>query len=62
VAYLEHQGDLIQRRLLKELYNSDDDLSYKDFSLWMHIINEIGSIADISEKLANRVRMTLELK
>ena len=62
VAYQEHEADLIQRRLLKILYNSEDRISYTVFSLWMNIIGEVGAIADLSEKLANRVRMTLDLK
>ncbi|MFT4551586.1 MAG: putative phosphate transport protein (TIGR00153 family) [Chlamydiales bacterium] len=62
VAYFEHEADLIQRRVIKILYNSEDQIPYTTFSLLMHIVGEVGAIADLSEKLANRVRMTLELK
>lgn len=62
VAFKEHEGDQIQYKLLKVLYNSEGKISFQSFNMWLHIIQEIGSIADISEKLAYRVRMTLELK
>jgi uncharacterized protein len=61
VAFYEHEADLIQRRLIKILYNSEDQIPYTAFTLLMHIVKEVGSIADLSEKLANRVRMTLDL-
>lgn len=60
VAYCEHETDLIQRRLLSRLFEKEKDLSYGEFFLWMRLFNETGSLADVSEKLANRVRMTLE--
>lgn len=62
VAYHEHEADLLQRSLLKILYNSDGQADHTIFFLWMHIIEEVGGIANLSEKLANRVRMTLDLK
>lgn len=62
VAYKEHEVDLIQRKLLKNLYKSENDMSYATFYLWQKIFEEVGSISNLSEKLANRVRLTLELK
>ncbi len=61
VAFKEHEADLIQRKLLKILYNNNS-IDFKEFHLWTHIIENIGAISDLSEKLANRVRMTLDLK
>lgn len=61
VAYGEHEVDLLQRELLRILYNSDD-LDFREFDLWMRILLEVGGISNLSEKLANRVRMTLDLK
>lgn len=62
VAFTEHQADVIQRKLLGLLFNSENALSISTFFLWQKIFSKVGSIANISEALANRVRMTLELK
>lgn len=62
VAYFEHEADLIQRRLLKSLLNAENELSYASFYLWQKILEVLGAISNLSEKLANRIRMTLELK
>lgn len=62
VAAREHEADIIQRRLLKIFFSEDNALSPGSFHLWQRIFELIGSISDLSEKLANRIRMTLELK
>lgn len=62
VAYKEHEVDIIQRMLLKKLYQSENEMTYSTFYLWQKIFEEVGAISNISEKLANRVRLTLELK
>lgn len=62
VAFLEHEADLLQRQLLKILFGKCDDLSAPSFYIWMKVIHEIASLSNESEKLANRVRMTLEVK
>lgn len=61
-AFLEHEADLLQRALLKKLYNMDDTLPYPSFILWINILQAIASLSNISEKLSNRVRMLLDLK
>ncbi len=61
-AYLEHEADIIQHSFLKKFFQESEDLSPPAFYLWMRLIKEVGSIADLSEKLANRIRMILELK
>lgn len=62
VAYKEHEADLIQRELLTNLFRCEDKLSFGSFLLWERVFENVGAISNISEKLANRVRMTLELK
>ncbi len=62
VAYLEDQADIIQYKLLKTLYTTEGELCYQAFSLWLRITCELSAISDIAEKLAFRVRMTLDLK
>jgi predicted phosphate transport protein (TIGR00153 family) len=62
VAYREHEVDLIQRNLLKSLFKAEEDLTYITFHQWQRLIHSIGSISNLSENLAYRIRMTLELK
>ncbi len=62
VALKEHEADLIQRQLLKGLYANEDKLSHGSFDLWSRVFREVAQLSNLSEKLANRVRMTLELK
>ncbi|MBI2742710.1 MAG: TIGR00153 family protein [Chlamydiales bacterium] len=61
-AYKEHEVDLMQRGLMKQLFSSGDSLSAPDFHLWHKLIEEISGLSNLSEKLANRIRMVLELK
>ena len=61
-AYIEHEADTIQHTFLKKFFAHSDDLSPPIFYLWMRLIKEVGAIADLSEKLANRIRMVLEIK
>lgn len=62
VAYLEHKIDLVQHQLLRLLYSSEREIPYRDFHLWMRIIEEVGMLSNLSEKLANRILMTMELR
>ncbi len=62
VAFLEHEADILQRDLSRKLYNMDDKFSYTSFTLWVGILQSIAALGNLSEKLANRVRMLLELK
>lgn len=62
VAFKEHEADVIQRDLLKGLFACEDKMSYGAYIHWQKIFEEVGAISDVSEKLANCVRMTLELK
>lgn len=60
VAYKEHEVDVMQRSILKTLFNSEEKLSYTTFQLWIRILESIAKISDLSEKLANCIRTTLE--
>jgi len=62
VAFKEHEADIIQRKLLKSLYRHDDQMSYTVFHLWQKILETTGEISNLSEKLAHRIRMTLDVK
>lgn len=62
VSYKEHEVDLIQRRLLKLLFSAEDQMTYSTFFLWLKVFENIAAISNLSENLAHRIRMTLELK
>jgi uncharacterized protein len=62
VAYKEHETDLIQHELLKKLFQSEGQMTYTTFYQWQKIFESLASISNLSENLAYRVRMTLELK
>lgn len=62
VAFKEHEADVIQRDLVKTLYANEGQISYGAFHLWMKVFEELSNISNLSEKLAYRVRMTLERK
>ena len=62
VSYKEHEADLLQRTLLRLLYAHDGQMSVGEFYLWSQIIRQVAELSNLSERLANRVRVTLELK
>jgi predicted phosphate transport protein (TIGR00153 family) len=62
VAYLEHEADVLQQKLLHKLYNECEHLSPPLFHIWNKIFEEVGALSNLSEKLANRIRMLLEVK
>lgn len=62
VGFLEHEADLIQRRLLKKIFQAEEQLSYMTFHQWQPLFQAVSSISNLSENLANRVRVTLELE
>ena len=61
-AYKEHKAQKQKISLLKKLYTQGEALSTPAFYHWLRLIEDIGRIAQLSEKLANRIRMVLELK
>lgn len=62
VAQAEHEADIMQRDLMKQVLKHENELSTGDFFVWMRLIHEVAGISNLSEKLANRVRMLLTLK
>jgi predicted phosphate transport protein (TIGR00153 family) len=61
-ANKEHEADKMRRELMKQLFTHGDALKTPVFFLWMRLIEEVGAISHLSERLANRIRMILELK
>lgn len=58
----EHETDLVQRTLLKNSFAAEDQMTYSTFHLWQKIFEEIAAISNLSEKLAHKVKLTLESK
>lgn len=61
-SYIEYEADKMKHKLMKEFFASSDQVSAPVFYLYIRLIEEINQISHISEKLANRIRMILELK
>ena len=62
VAFREHEVDIIQRRLLKNLFKAEKELDYISFFQLQKLFETIASISNLSENLAYRIRTILELK
>jgi len=61
-AFKEHEATQMQHILMKQLFSKGTGLSSPAFYLWLTLIEQIGSLSELCEKLANRIRMVLELK
>ena len=62
IAKKEHEIDILQYSLIKKLYSCGNTFSPPAFHLWLSVVKEVGALSDIAEKLANRIRMILEIK
>lgn len=62
ISSQEHESGLIKHEVLKKFFSKGKDLEVPAFFLWLRIIEDISSLAHISERLANRIRMVLALK
>ena len=62
IAFAEHQADVLQRELLKHVFSDEAGLSAADLNMWIELIKNLAHLSNLSENLANRVQMTLDLK
>lgn len=62
VCFKEHEVDLIQRKLLKKLFEAENEMTYTTFYLWQKTFEAVAGISNRAENLALRVRLTLEIK
>ena len=62
IAFKEHELDLLQYVLVKELYDISDNIPYSLFNIWLTLIKKVGQLSNAGEKLGNRIRMILESK
>ncbi|MCF7806196.1 MAG: TIGR00153 family protein [Simkaniaceae bacterium] len=61
-SYREYESDLLKHQLMKQFFAQADALSTPVFYMWIRLIEEIGQISHLCEKLAIRIRMILDLK
>ncbi|MEM7174636.1 MAG: TIGR00153 family protein [Chlamydiota bacterium] len=62
-SYAEYEADKMKHQLMKEVFSQEPNaLTPPAFYLYTRLIEEINRISHTSEKLANRIRMILELK
>ena len=62
VAVAEHKADVVQVKLLKKIYENDENMSIGQFHLWMRVTRILSRISNDSENLANKVLKTLSFK
>lgn len=62
ISYAEHQADVLQRDLLKKVFSDQTCLSAADLNMWIQLIKNLAYLSNLSENLADRVQMTLDLK
>ena len=62
VACKEQEVDLLQRKLLKALFREEAEVNMSSLVLWLRIFEKMAAISNLSESLANRIRLMLELK
>lgn len=61
-SYKEYEADKLKISLLKDFFETGNDVPNTVFYLYTKLIEEINQISHISERLAHRIRMVLELK
>lgn len=61
VHFLEHEADVLQRKVLKDLFEHEEHLTLSTFHVWQRILEAVSAISNLSENLGYRIRMTLEL-
>jgi len=62
IAFKEHEASKMHHQFMKLLFANDKPLSTPSFYLWVRLVEEISALSQLSERLANRIRMVLELK
>lgn len=61
IGKMEDEVDILQRELVKKLIASESEMTYTTFYLIEQILKATSNLSNTSEKLANRLRMTLDI-
>jgi hypothetical protein len=56
---LEHEADIIQDDLARQLFTIEDKIKPGSLLIWNKIFNKVGDMANHSEKMGNRLRLFL---
>ena len=59
---IEYEADKMKHKMMKDFFQQEEAVPAPTFYLYLRLVEEINHISHISEKLANRIRMILELK
>ena len=62
IAFLEHEVDVLQRKLLKNVLDDEHKFNYATFYLMIRSFEALSALSNKAENLANKVRTTLDLK
>lgn len=62
ISHVKYQADKLQYKLRKEMYNQGEKFSPPDFHMWVKIVNAIGGLSQLCEKLGNKIGIILDLK
>ncbi len=62
ISYIEYEADKMKHQMMQEFFAENEQVLPQTLYLYTRLIEEINQISHISEKLANRIRMMLELK
>ena len=62
VALLEHESSILEKALLRQFFTEGESLPSPLFYLWLKIFESVGDLSNLSENLADRIRMLLEVK
>jgi uncharacterized protein Yka (UPF0111/DUF47 family) len=62
ISHLEYEVAMHQNRLTKNLYRKGHGMPYPSFHLAFTLIEEIGGLSRVCERLGNRIRMLLDLR
>jgi uncharacterized protein Yka (UPF0111/DUF47 family) len=55
----EYESDLVQRTLVRRMFAMEGAMEPVALMMWLKIFDRIGDLANISERLANRLRYML---
>ena len=55
----EYESDLLQRTLVRRMFAMEGTMEPVALMMWLKIFDRIGDLANISERLANRLRYML---
>lgn len=62
ISHVKYQADKLQYKLRKEMYKKGEKFTPPDFHMWVKIVNAIGGLSHLCEKLGNKIGIILDLK